>query len=103
MKPEQYFKLRDDRELKSLGDLAKALASMSEDEFSHHVNHEKNDFRNWIKDVIQDHKLAEQIKNIKYKDALLHKIVERLNIQKRGEHMTGEVSRTDSKIQFAFL
>lgn len=42
----------------------KEIQNLSQDEFSFHVNDEKNDFYNWIKDCI-DPKLAEDIKDIK--------------------------------------
>ncbi len=34
---------------------------MSDETFSFHLNESKNDFRNWVKDVIGDEKLARDL------------------------------------------
>ena len=72
----QYFKLRNGQELKSLGDLRKALTYITDDEFNYHINPEKNDFAIWIKETFQNQELYEKIKDIKTKEELqliLHK------------------------------
>lgn len=61
VKPENYFWLRDGRALKDLHELSDAFEKMHDDIFKHHVNNEKNDFANWIRDIIKDEKLAEKI------------------------------------------
>jgi hypothetical protein len=68
---EHYFKLRNGQELKSLNDLRKALTYMNDEEFSHHVNQERNDFANWVRDALQNSELYEKIKNIHTKEELL--------------------------------
>lgn len=68
---EHYFRLVNGQELKSLNDLRKALTYMSDDEFGHHVNNEKNDFATWIKEALQNAELYEKIKNINTKEQLL--------------------------------
>jgi hypothetical protein len=68
---EHYFKLRNGQELKSLNDLRKALSYMNDEEFSHHVNQERNDFAIWIKEALQNIELYEKIKNIHTKEELL--------------------------------
>jgi hypothetical protein len=67
---EQYFKLSSGQELKSLNDLRKALTYMPDDEFSRHVNQERNDFAAWAKDSLQNQELYEKIKEIKTKEEL---------------------------------
>lgn len=52
------FTLRDGRKLYSLKDLVDALRTMDEATFRYHVTKERNDFRNWIKGVLYDKKLA---------------------------------------------
>ena len=39
--------------------------------FSEHVNDDKNDFYNWVKDVFENHRLAMNIKYVKEKDEVL--------------------------------
>jgi len=64
--PERYaFYLKDGRKLLNLEQLSKALANMENDVFYHHVTPEKNDFHNWIRDIILDLELAEKILNAK--------------------------------------
>jgi hypothetical protein len=46
---------------RDLGELAQGLAAMSDEVFGHHVNAEKNDFCNWIRDVIADAELAGEL------------------------------------------
>jgi len=69
--PEFHFKLKNGQELKSLEDLHNALKEMSDDVYFHHVHHEKNDFAVWIKDVLNLHKLAEQVKLVKDKKHMI--------------------------------
>ncbi|MDM8000791.1 MAG: hypothetical protein QUS33_12595 [Dehalococcoidia bacterium] len=57
--PEEYvFWCCDGRILKNLRELCDALSAMSEDTFAYHVNAAKNDFYNWVKDIIKDDVLA---------------------------------------------
>ena len=67
---EHYFKLENGQELKSLNDLRKSLNYMTEEEFSHHVNQEKNDFATWVKEALQNQELYRKIKDIKTKEEL---------------------------------
>lgn len=49
----------------NLRDLKSALERMQDGHFVYHVNPEKNDFGNWIRDVIGDQKLAQDIRGCK--------------------------------------
>ena len=64
---EKHFVVADGRKLKSLVDLAKALESMSEEVFRHHVNDIRNDFSNWVNDVFQDAGLSEELAKVRDK------------------------------------
>jgi hypothetical protein len=60
--PEEYvFWCRDGQILRTMKDLAEALETMSDETFSHHVNAEKNDFANWVRDILKDEKLARDL------------------------------------------
>ncbi|MFN6944311.1 MAG: DUF5752 family protein [Cytophagaceae bacterium] len=74
MTPENYFFVQDGKVLRSLEELIDYLPVMSEDTFAHHVNKEKNDFSNWIAEVIKDKELASSIKKVKTKSGLLKKL-----------------------------
>jgi hypothetical protein len=51
----------DGRIFRNMRDLSDGLANMSDETFAYHVNDEKNDFSNWLKDVIEDEKLAKDM------------------------------------------
>ena len=60
--PEEYvFRCYDGRTFRNMEELSQALKSMGDEGFTHHANAEKNDFRNWVKDVIKDEKLARDL------------------------------------------
>lgn len=42
-------------------ELADDLATMTDESFAYHVNAEKNDFVNWVRDIIGDKKLLEDL------------------------------------------
>ena len=67
---EHYFELKKGQKLKSINDLRKALSYMTEEEFSHHVTPEKNDFAEWIRDALQNHLIYNKIKDTKTKEEL---------------------------------
>ena len=60
---EKKFWVVDGTTIKNLEELSQSLRAMNEETFNYHVNENKNDFYNWIKDVIQDEELAESIQN----------------------------------------
>ncbi|NQV09340.1 FAD-dependent oxidoreductase [Candidatus Woesearchaeota archaeon] len=78
------FYTKDGKVLKDISGLIKELKSMSYNSFNHHVNQEKNDFANWIRDIIKEEKLANSISKSHSKKEIL----EILEIfQKRGCHV----------------
>lgn len=52
------FKIADGGTIRNLNELSKSLENIDDTVFMHHVNGERNDFSNWIKDVLKDEKLA---------------------------------------------
>ncbi len=72
------FWLCTNQKLYSLRELTDTLGAVSEDVFRYHVNRDKNDFENWIRDIIQDRELAREISRIKTKETLMRKIQERI-------------------------
>jgi len=53
------FFVHDGTRLYNLLQLADHLEKMSDDSFSRHVNGDKNDFANWVRDVMKEKELAE--------------------------------------------
>jgi len=60
--PDQYvFWCHDGRILHNIRELKDALEMMSDGAYTYHANKEKNDFSNWVKDIIGDDKLARDL------------------------------------------
>ncbi len=60
--PEEYvFRCCDGRILRSMQELGDVLNTMSDDTYIFHANTEKNDFTSWVRDIIQDEKLAKDL------------------------------------------
>ncbi len=59
---ENLFWVCDGKVLKNLQELKVALENMNDDSYRYHVNQEKNDFANWIKDIFGEEKLAQQLR-----------------------------------------
>ena len=76
--PEQCFWVNNGSIIKNLSEMANALAGMKDEIFSHHVNKEKNDFGNWVRDVLKDEELANNITNVRSKEKILKKVQSRL-------------------------
>ena len=75
---DKVFWANDGRVLRNLKDLPAALVDMSNEAFKYHVNEDKNDFKNWILDVVRDEKLAKSIAKTKSKEVLLRKLDKRI-------------------------
>jgi len=55
---DRLFWCNDGRKFRSMRELALGLDIISDETFNYHSNDEKHDFSNWLKDVIEDEKLA---------------------------------------------
>ncbi len=77
-KPENYFILITGVPLKNLKELANSLETMNEWVFNHHVNEARNDFSNWVKDILNEKELAEEMKLIKNMKDMEIKILKHL-------------------------
>src|SRR3989344_2588805 len=69
--PENYFRLKSGEVIKRIEELPRAMRKISDDEFYHHVNEEKNDFADWVQHVFGDEKLAGYIRPIKNRKELV--------------------------------
>ncbi len=60
--PKEYvFRCSDGRNLKNMQELETALNTMAAETFSYHSNGDKSDFSNWVREIIQDQKLARDL------------------------------------------
>jgi hypothetical protein len=67
----KFFYFKNGIVLRSINDLVNALSIIPDDIFYYHVNSAKNDFANWIRYVIGDVMLADEISEIYTRDELL--------------------------------
>ena len=56
-----YFMVVDGSVIRSLYELAEALEWMSDDAYYYHVTQDRNDFCNWVNDIIKDTELAKKM------------------------------------------
>jgi len=81
--PEQCFWVNNGPILKNLAELTDFIPGINVGAFRHHVNNDKNDFSNWIRDIIGDTKLANELLSSKNKESAVKKLRNRLNTLKK--------------------
>lgn len=69
--PEHYFYSKSGQVLKDIEDLFKCIKNISNEDFSHHVNSEKNDFANWVNDILLDKNFASALRKASSKDKMI--------------------------------
>jgi|SRR3989344_3413022 len=80
---DRLFWVNDGHTIANLEGLANELKSMDNKTFKHHVNKEKNDFSNWVNDVVGDKELASDLRKAKTKPAAMKKVQERVDFLKK--------------------
>ena len=75
---ESCFWINNGPVLKNLKDLKVSLLTMSKEAFSYHVSKEKNDFADWIKEVLEDNVLANKLAKTKTLKSTVKAIEDRL-------------------------
>ena len=58
---EHSFRYRDGKILRNMKELYDAFSVMTDETYVFHHNKEKNDFSNWVRDIIGDTKLAKDL------------------------------------------
>ncbi len=71
--------------IRNVYELAEALGQMKEKTFKFHVNKKKNDFSEWVRHVVGDEKLADEIARLVMKDKI-QIVLQRYVIQKMIEN-----------------
>ena len=81
---DKRFFCQDGQVSKNLKELIDCLNRMTEEAFRHHVTSEKNDFSNWIRDVLGDVTLASDLGSASSPAEAGRIVAERINrLQKR--------------------
>ncbi len=85
---EHHFRLHMGTNISNLRELAEALEIMADRTFHHHVSRTKNDFSTWIRDAVGDEELAERVRKLDSKKAMLKEIKKRIDLLERkpSEH-----------------
>jgi hypothetical protein len=55
------FWCQDGRIFRDIKDLAEGLAAVSDETYAYHANTEKNDFSKWVREILNDDKLARDL------------------------------------------
>lgn len=79
MPHEHAFRFHDGRILRNVDELREALKTMKKDTFAFHVSAQKNDFSNWVRDVIGDRKLARDLERSPDRAQAAKKVAERVS------------------------
>jgi alpha-amylase/alpha-mannosidase (GH57 family) len=75
---ENVFWLKDGTSIRNIIELSAALRTMDDTAFRHHVTDEKNDFTNWVKLVVGDEVLAQNLAKCKRRLMAAKMIEERI-------------------------
>jgi len=76
--PRHYFNLHMGAFVRNLQELADALEIMDENTFKHHVTKDRNDFSNWVRDVIYDIDLSRDLLKAKTREEALKTVRKRV-------------------------
>ncbi len=77
---EYVFWVNDGCILHNLKELGDELKHLSDDTYLYHTNGEKNDFANWVRDVIGDKILAERLVRASTRTQATRAVSSRINI-----------------------
>ena len=75
---DKVFWCGDGKVIKNLAELASALEEMAEEIYLRHASGGKNDFSNWVRDVVGDAPLACQLKKARTRVTAARRVKDRL-------------------------
>lgn len=67
----KWFYFKHGKRASNIAELKTVLESISESEFKHHVNYDKNDFASWIENVFEEKKLAKNMREAGDKEGII--------------------------------
>jgi hypothetical protein len=76
---DKRFWCHDGKTIKNLKELRKALNDMSDETFHYHLGGGRNDFSKWIREVVGDDKLAEDLSKTKSRMQVSQAVAQRIS------------------------
>jgi hypothetical protein len=73
------FWCHDGKTIKNVKELRKALIDMSDETFHYHLSEGRNDFSKWVREVVGEDKLAEDLGKIKSRIQASKAVAERIS------------------------
>ena len=77
---ENVFWCHDGCVMHNMKELGDAMNTMADETYAYHANTEKNDFANWVRDVIKDEKLAKDLQKAPSKAQAARLVASRMSI-----------------------
>jgi hypothetical protein len=97
------FLLKRGHEISNLEELYDELKNISDEEFSHHITNDKNDFANWVEDCIGDKHLSDLLREVKEKEKTIDLVKSRVFVLKLmtvlKEDFTQEGMKSEEKVE----
>jgi hypothetical protein len=76
---EKRFWFQDGKAIKNIKELRKALIDITDETFHHHLSEGRNDFSKWIREVVGDEKLANDLGRAKSRLQASQAVAERIS------------------------
>jgi hypothetical protein len=77
---ENVFRCGNGHILRNMKELAEELKTMSEESYTFHANKQKNDFANWVRDIIKDERLAADLQKTPKQSQAAKLVASRISI-----------------------
>lgn len=82
IKEENYFYVRNGAVLKGREDLLGCLRNIDDECFNHHVTQDRNDFANWVRDILGDESLAKGLSETKDREEMINLVEGTISLKK---------------------
>ncbi len=81
--PDHYFYLNNGAPIRGLCELKEHLSEMDDNTFKSHVNEERNDFSEWVSNIVGDKTLGKKMSELKDKEEMSKAVDIRVEYIKR--------------------
>jgi len=78
VRPQKSFWVNNGPIVNNLKTLPKIINEMNDAQFMYHVNKDKNDFSDWIRDILGDKKLSNELRKCKIKKTFIDVLKKRI-------------------------